>query len=163
MSDITNKHTYILQREPIALSDIVQESTNYEITKIMPIARNPEDKKKVSEILERFSSQVSISWGVHPIALPLQFGIITGKGSSKKEGVEAVIKNLGISFEEVLGIGDSTSDWNFIQLCGYGATLENGTKELKQFLREKGEGKYYISNYSVDENGILDIFKYFSL
>jgi HAD superfamily hydrolase (TIGR01484 family) len=162
-SETTKKHTHILQREPILLSNIVTQSDKYEVTKIMPIAKNDEDKKRVSQVVERFSANASISWGVHPVALPLQFGIITAFGSSKKEGAEALVKNLGISFDEILGIGDSTSDWSFIQLCGYGATLSNGTDELKEKLKSKGEKKYFISNGSVDENGILEILKHFSL
>lgn len=162
-SEITKKHTHILQKESVLLADIVEESDKYDITKIMPIAIDTEDKKRVSEILERFTSKASISWGVHPVALPLQFGIITALGSSKKEGAEAIIKSLGISFDDVLGIGDSTSDWKFIQLCGYGATLANGTDELKSLIKEKGKGKYFVSAGSVDENGILEVIKHFSL
>jgi len=162
-SEITKKHTHILQRKPALLTDIVDESGVYDTTKIMPIATDNEDKKRVSEILEQFTSKASISWGVHPVALPLQFGIITALGSSKKEGAEAMVKSLGISFDEVLGIGDSTSDWNFIQLCDYGATLANGADELKELIKGKGEGKYFVSNGSVDENGILEILNYFSI
>ncbi|SRR5258708_560541 len=160
-SDITTKHTHILQREPKDLQNIITESTEYEITKIMPIALNEDDKKRVSKVLAQFEEKLSISWGVHPIALPLQFGIVTAKGSSKKEGAEAIVKSLDISMSEVLGIGDSTSDWKFISLCGYGATVANGSKELKDLLKSKGEGKYYIADNSVDENGILQIFKNF--
>lgn len=161
-SEITPKHTHILQNEPIVLPNFVEESERYAITKIMPIALNEEDKKNVSTILEPFTTKVSFSWGIHPVALPLQFGIITALGSSKKEGAEAILNSLGISFDEVLGVGDSTSDWSFIQLCGYAATLANGTPELKERIKAKGEEKYLISTGSVDENGILEILKHFS-
>lgn len=96
VSETTKKHVHILQRDPIMLNDIVAESSQYDVTKIMPIAKDTVDKKRVSDILERFSTKGSISWGIHPIALPLQFGIITALGSSKKEGAEAIIKSLGI-------------------------------------------------------------------
>jgi len=162
-SEITNKHKHILQKDPILLTNLLKESINYDVTKIMPIATDSEDKGRVSELLKEFETKASISWGVHPVALPLQFGIITAKGSSKKEGAEAIVKSLSVSFEEVLGIGDSTSDWSFISLCGYSATLANGSDELKKLVKTKGENKYYISKHSVDENGILDIFQYFSL
>ncbi len=162
-SEITQKHTHILQKKPITVSSIVQESSNFEITKIMPIALNSVDMLRVSRILETFKTQASITWGVHPVALPLQFGIVTVLGSSKKEGAETIVESLHISFDEVLGIGDSTSDWKFMRLCGYAATLANGTNELKQLVKSKVEGTYFVSKGSVDENGILDIFKYFSL
>lgn len=163
VSDITEQHTHILQREQKTLSDIVEESSKYDVTKIMPIAKNIDDRKRVSATLEPFTKRASISWGVHPVALPLEFGIITALGSSKKEGAEAIVKSLGISFDEVLGIGDSTSDWSFIELCGYGATLANGTEELKELLKAKGDGKYFVSGGSVDENGMIEILEHFGL
>jgi len=162
-SDITDKHRHILQRSPKMLKDIVAESTRYNITKIFTIALNEEDKQRVDSLFASYKNKVSFSWGVHPIALPLQIGIITAKGNSKKEAAGAVIKNLNLSFENVLGIGDSTNDWSYMQLCSYVATVFNGSKELKELIKTKGEGKYFISNNSVDENGVLDIFKNFSL
>lgn len=158
-SDISPKHAHILQRKIVELADIALASVKYDITKIMPIAKNTEDKKRVAKILEKFAGNVSISWGVHPVALPLQFGIITALGSSKKEGAEDTIRSLGLDFSHVLGIGDSVSDWQFMQLCGYKATLENGAEELKEKL--SGE-KDFISKKSVDENGILEVLEHFS-
>ncbi len=161
-SEITAKHFLVLQRQPKKLKDIVEESENYEITKFMPIAQNEEDKKRISDILDPFKRLVSIGWGLHPVALPLQFGIVTSLGSSKKEGAETISRSLNIPFDEILGIGDTTSDWSFMQLCGYAATLENGSKELKALITQKGEGKYFIGK-SVDQNGMLDIINYFNL
>lgn len=43
------------------------------------------------------------------------------------------------------------------------ATVANGSDELKKLIKSKGEGKYFMSHHSVDENGILDILNYFSL
>ncbi len=163
ISAITKKHAHILQRKPKELTDAVKESTKYSITKIMPISLNEDDKKRVSKVLTQFDNELSISWGVHPVALPLQFGIVTAKGSSKKEGAETIARSLKVPMEDVLGIGDSTSDWKFISHCGYGATVSNGSKDLKDRLKSKDIGKYHISDKSVDQNGILEILKYFSL
>ena len=63
-----------------------------------------------------------------------------------------------IPFTEILGIGD----WNFMQLCGQVATLENGTRQLKTLIQTKGLNNCYISP-SVDENGFLDILNHFHL
>ncbi|MDE2026260.1 MAG: HAD hydrolase family protein [Patescibacteria group bacterium] len=161
-SEITEKHNHILQRKPKLLLDIVGESIHYNITKIMPVAKDISDKQRVSEILQPFVGVFSISWGVHPVALPFQFAIITALGSSKKAAAQEAIKSIGKQMENVLGIGDTTSDWNFIEICGYAATLENGSDEIKNLIKQKGEGKYYIGK-SVDENGILDVFNYFKI
>lgn len=162
VSDITKQHEHILQQEPKVVVSLSNESVLHDITKIMPIALNENDKKRVDGILEKYKNKLSVSWGIHPIALPLQFAIITVLGCSKKEAAEQVIRNLHLTFNDVLGIGDSTSDWSFIQLCGYGASVKNGSDELKELIKTKGEGRYTIGK-SVDENGILDVFNFFNL
>lgn len=160
--DITKKHFLVLQKNPQVASDLLGASTHQEVIRIMPVALNEEDKKRVEVLLRSYKDKLSISWGLHPVAAPLQFGIITALGSSKKEGAEVIMKTLNINFEDVLGVGDTTGDWNFIQLCGYAATLENGSKEIKELVKTKEEGRYFIGK-SVDENGILDVLKFFSL
>lgn len=162
ISDITKKHMHILQRKPIVLQDVCKGISTYEITKILPIARNQDDKVRIYKILEVFTKDTSFSWAVHPIALPLQFGIITSLGSSKKEAVITISKNLHASLDTMLGVGDSQSDWKFIEICGYAGTLENGSKELKDLIKTKYKERYFIGP-SVDSNGILKVFDYFSL
>lgn len=162
VSGITEKHEHILQKGPTVVSSLSDESASQDIIKIMPIALNEEDKIRVAAILEKYREKLSIGWGLHPVALPLQFCLITVLGSSKKEAVGNILKNLNVLPENALGIGDSKLDWNFMELCGYGATLTNGVREIQELVRSKGEGKYYIGK-SVDENGILDIFDYFHL
>lgn len=162
ITEITKTHAFILQREPTILESLTDESSNYNITKIMPIADNPKDKERVSKILEQYKDTTSINWGLHPVALPHQFAFIVNKDTSKKDAARKCIENLKIPFESVLGIGDTTSDWKFIELCGHGATLENGSKDLKELIKTKEEGKFFIGK-SIDENGILDVFDYFNL
>lgn len=162
VSGTTEKHKHILQADPKVVSSLLGEAQNQEVTKIMPIALDQADRKRVDNLLSVYKNKLSINWGVHPVALPLQFGIITAFGSSKREGAEAVVESLNATFKNVLGIGDSASDWSFIELCGYAATLENGDSQIKNLIRTKGEGNFFIAS-SVDNNGVLEIFKYFSL
>jgi HAD superfamily hydrolase (TIGR01484 family) len=159
---ITTQHTHILMKAPKPLDAIVEESLKYEITKIIPVALNKEDQARVNTILQKYTSQLSLSWAVHPVALPLQFAILTDKNSSKRKGAESIGHSLGVSFSDVLGVGDSTSDWNFMELCGYAATLENGSAEIKKLITAKGPENSHTGK-SVDENGILDILNYFKL
>lgn len=159
--EITKKHYLVLQKNPKIVLNLLEESSHQEVIRIMPIALNEEDKVRVDILLNPYKHKLAVSWGLHPVAAPLQFGIITALGSSKKEGAEVIMKSLNINFQDVLGVGDTTGDWNFIQLCGYGASLENGSREIQDLVKTKGEGKYFIGK-SVDENGILDILSYFS-
>jgi len=67
---------------------------------------------------------------------------------------------MNVPLENILAVGDSTSDWQFIELCGYAGAMGNASNELKRLVSTKDEGHYYIGN-SVDENGIIDILNYF--
>ena len=160
--DITKQHTHVLQQEPKILESIIDSAKSNKLTKIMPIAKNQEDKKRLIELFKPFENDLVLSWGIHPIALPLQFGIITAKGISKKSAAKEIMKNSNISFENVLSVGDSTSDWQFIQLSKFGGAMGNASDELKKLVISKGEDFSCIGP-SVDENGILEIFKKFNL
>lgn len=160
VSDITKQHTHILQRPPKIVDDLILECEKGGITKIMPIALNENDKEKLEHVFNKAETDLTLSWGIHPVALPLQFGIITAPGISKKQGAIDIIDKMKISFDNVLGIGDSKSDWQFIEMCKYGATLDNGNLQLKELIKSKGNNSY-IADKNVDENGIIDILEHF--
>lgn len=162
VSDITTKHTHILQKKPKIVEDLVLECEKGGITKIMPIAVNEDDKENLEKIFNEVKTNLTLSWGIHPVALPLQFGIITAPGISKKQGAIDILNKMEISFDTVLGIGDSKSDWQFIEMCKYRATLKNGNSSLKELIKSK-QNDFYISDKDVDENGIIEILDYFSL
>ena len=159
-SPITKQHTHILQREPKVVGSLSDEVAKHEPTKIMPIARDETDKQRVAQLLQPFANRLQISWGVHPVALPLQFGIVTALGISKKEGAMEISKSTNISLDDFLGVGDSISDWQFMEVCGYGAAMGNASGELKEKVKTKGDGKFYIGP-GVDENGIIEILNFF--
>jgi len=161
-NQLTKTHIHILQRDPHIVTSLVDEARNQDIVKIMPIAKNKEDKKRLIELFEPFKNELTLSWGIHPIALPHVFGIITAKGISKKQAALEIANSIKVNPEEMLGVGDSTSDWQFIESCGYGGAMGNASEELKQLVSAKGKDKSFIGK-SVDENGILDIFDYFQL
>ena len=161
-SDLTKTHTHILQREPHIVTSLIKEVKKQEIVKIMPIAKNEEDKKRLVSLFEPFKNDLTLSWGVHPVAFPHLFGIITAKGISKKQAVIEIGNTINIKPDEMLGIGDSVSDWQFIEQCGYAGAMGNASEDLKRLVKTKQQGNYFVGK-SVDENGILDIFDYFSL
>lgn len=161
-AEITKKHTYILQKEPIIVSSLIDEAIKQEIVKIMPIAKNEQDKEILTGLFESFKNSLTLSWGIHPIALPYLFGIITSKGISKKQAVQEICKSINVDPKEILAVGDSVSDWQFIEQCGYGAAMGNATEELKKLVLLKGKQFSFIGK-SVDENGILSIFEHFGL
>lgn len=162
LGEITDKHVLVIQSPPMQVKSLKSSLVGLEVTKIMPIAMNTEDKIRVDKILQQFVPDVTVSWGVHPVILPLQFGIVTAPGISKSIAASEILKNIGVSSEETLGVGDSTSDWQFIESCGYGAAMGNASEELKQLVLSKGDEYAYIAP-SVDDNGILSVFNHFNI
>jgi len=161
LSSITKDHQQVLATQARAVDSLVEEIDSLEIIKIMPIAKNIEHKKIVDEILQKFSAEILISWGVHPVILPLQFGIVTAPGISKSVATLEIAKNLKIKMENVLGVGDSVSDWQFIEPCGYGVAMGNAHQELKELVASKKQNSFVAP--SVDENGIIEAFRHFGL
>lgn len=161
-NSLTKTHTHILQRSPRLVSSLVGESKKQDIVKIMPVADNETDKKRLTQLFEPFQDKLTMSWGIHPIALPHLFEIITAKGISKKQAAFEIAAHARIKPGEMLGIGDSTSDWQFMESCGYVGAVGNASDELKKLVLSKGPNKSFIGK-SVDENGILDILNFFSL
>lgn len=161
VSEITQKHSRVLQKNPqipLSLADIENQDT---IVKLIAVADNDADKKRIGMVLEEFKKDVTTIWTIHPSVLPYQFCLITAKEVSKKSAVQEVFEHmLTIPLSKTLGIGDTMGDWNFMQLCGNIGVMGNAPEELKDLARNKEGSRCYIGP-SVEQNGILDIFRYF--
>lgn len=157
MSEITRQHEAVLQKKAVVVDRLSDLNSDIEVAKIMLIAHNKAEKQQLSQHLKQFENEVSVAWTIHPVALPLQFCVITRKGVSKTEGAKEIIKSEAGSFQQTAAVGDSTSDWQFIQLCSYKAAMGNATDELKSLVL-KSDG---FIGPSVDENGILTILNHF--
>ncbi len=125
------------------------------------IVNDVEEKEEAQKLFEDINTKLVLSWGVHPVILPLQFGIITALEISKEYGAMKIFEVSGISGENTLAIGDSTSDWQFMELCRFCGSMENGSDDLKKLLGKKHQNG--IVGGSVDEDGLLEIFKYFGI
>jgi hydroxymethylpyrimidine pyrophosphatase-like HAD family hydrolase len=162
VSPVTDIHAQILQRKPVLVDSILEITDKSELVKIMPVARDDRDKIQLTEIFLPFENKLTLSWGMHPVADPLRFGIITAAGISKKQALLDVAALLQVSPSQMLGVGDSTSDWQFIGECGYAGAMGNASKDLQQLVLGKG-GEYSHIGPPVDENGILEILAYFGV
>ena len=112
------------------------------------------------KVFSPFKERSTMVWAIHPPIIPLQFGIITALGISKPQGAINIAKILDVPLENILAVGDSSSDWKFMSLCGYVGAMGNATDELKKLVKTKGDGKYIVGGH-VDDNGILDILDWY--
>lgn len=160
-NEITKLHNFTLSFEPVMVGDLVDQVKNNEIVKILPVTKTDQEKKIVEQIFSEFKEKLVIGWSTHPAIKGYFFGNITASGISKKQSVLEIIDIYKIKTEEILGVGDSLTDWDFIEVCGYAGAMGNAVDELKRLVSAKGSDGYI--GKSVNENGILDIFQYFGL
>lgn len=160
-SEITEKHNDVLGIEPQIVSRFLETIENEDIIKVMLIARNANEEEIIRNIGKKYEDALTLSWGVHPTMLPMQVAWFTTKGISKRNAVLKVMELESSATENSLGVGDSTGDWNFMEVCKYVATLENGTADLKKLVRSRGIDGCLAP--SVEENGILFIFNTFKI
>lgn len=159
--DITEKHSFVLQREPQEVDSLIEFCDSNKVTKIMQVVADESWKPFGEDVFAPFKDEATMVWAVHPPILPLQFGIITAPGISKTQGAKSIARILDVPIENMLAVGDSTSDWKFISVCGYAGAMGNATDELKELVRSKGENRYRIGG-NVDEDGLLDILNWYT-
>jgi HAD superfamily hydrolase (TIGR01484 family) len=71
--------------------------------------------------------------------LGLELQVIFNKGAvmvlppgvNKATGLEAAVKELGLSAQNVVGVGDAENDHAFLDHCGYGVAVANALPALK--------------------------------
>ena len=155
------QHAQILYRKPVIVKNFDEIINKIEVTKIMPVARDLDQKQEIIKLIEPYIEFIGLQWGTHPTALPHQFGVISTKGISKRQAVEMISKTNHIPLTNFLGIGDGMTDWGFMEICGYAGAMGNATQELKDKVLTKRDNGYI--GPSVDENGVVDILKHFKI
>jgi hypothetical protein len=161
INEVTKLHNFTLSFEPIMVDNLIDLVKISEIVKILPATKTSHERKIIEKIFFNYSGKLTIGWSTHPAIKGYSFGNITASGISKKQSVLEIVDIYKIKNQEMLGVGDSLTDWDFIGICGYAGAMGNATDDLKKLVLSK-KNKGYVGK-SVNENGILDIFKHFGL
>ena len=98
--------------------------------------------KKLIEIVERVYPNQYAFYYVNPMAVE-----ICKRSVSKRNAVESICKQLGITLDEVIAFGDSGNDEPLLLEAGIGVTMKNGTKKALAIART-------ISKKTNDEDGV---------
>ena len=162
VGEITAIHASILGFEPIVADDMSSVIKNNSITKLIAIASNEQEIRKINGLVKPYDDFLTLKWGIHPVAMPYQFGVITSKSASKENGANYILNAYSVLHNETLAVGDSVSDWSFMHCCGFVATVDNSHDELKKLVSERDAASSCISP-SVNDNGIISILNYFGL
>lgn len=160
--DFIKKYNDFMQRIPVPLESFDKIIKDEKIVKINIYAFDSKEKDQITKAISKSMREIVCKWATTPHLAPVEIMVITASGVSKRSGVETLTQDyLKVSLDEVLGVGDMLQDWDFLEVCGYKATLANGSKELKSKLDFRNK-KQFMGGH-VDEDGILDILKYFKL
>lgn len=159
--DFVKKYGDFMMRLPISVESFDKVIEQEKIIRINISAFDNKEKNQITKMISKSAETFTYKWATNPYIYPVQIMIVTSRGISKASGVKALVKYLKVSLDDVLGIGDMLVDWDFLKLCGYKATLANGSEELKEKF-DFSDKKQFIGKH-VDEDGILDVLKYFKL
>lgn len=160
-SRLTELHAHVLQQAPVLVDSLQEIARAHDVVKLMPIVKDESEIPAVERILAPFKDRISTAWGLHPVANPHQFCGITKQGISKEQMTIDVLNYVGVNPQDALGVGDSTSDWKYMQRTGFVAAMANAQDGLRSLVIQKGASGYIGGH--VDENGILAIFDHFRL
>jgi len=152
-----DQHASIMQREPKVVDDLADFCMSHEITKIIQVVATEAQKPEGDKNFAPFANRANQVWAIHPAILPLQFAIITAPNVTKVQGLIDIAKIIDVNLCDMLAVGDSTSDWNFMSECGYVGAMGNASDELKDLVTMRG-GEI---GPSVDENGVIDIIDWY--
>lgn len=159
--EFVNKYADFMQRSPIIIDDFNEVIKNEQVIKINIYAFNAKKRKQLTEMISKSKGKFTYKRATSPHLSPVEVMVITSLGVSKRSGVEILARDLKVSLNEILGVGDMLQDWDFLEVCGYKATLANCSKELKSKL-DFSDKRQFIGGH-VDQDGILDILKCFNL
>jgi HAD superfamily hydrolase (TIGR01484 family) len=156
-NEFTNRYRKFVGRFPILVDDLKTIAITYPITKINIIALRDNEKEIITDIVKNLPTSYSFNWSTNPHIAPTQVMVVTAKGVSKRSGVEMLAKYVHVSQEEILGVGDTMHDWDFLEVCGYKAVMGNASQELKKKINVN-DPQHVIGGH-VDDDGILDMIK----
>jgi hypothetical protein len=156
--EMAEKLTLVLQKAPIVVDSL--DCAIDDTIAVMVCVKTEADKEKAEILLAELADLIEVTWTISP-SLTYKFAAITAKGVDKGTGVTEMMNALGLSLKSALGVGDTSGDWKFIDLCEYGAAMGNATTELKRHVMTKGENGFIGEN--VDNNGLIGILERFNV
>ena len=160
--ELLEKRVRLMHKEPIMAESLVDAVRGKALTKVTAFAYSESEKPRVEKIYEKYASQLSLVWNFVPVTNPVQYGMMTAKGVSKGYAVGRAANAFGLDFKTALGVGDGIIDWDFISKCQYGCAMGNAVPKLKELIKTKGEGNFFIAPH-VDDHGVIDAFRHFGI
>lgn len=159
LCSMTEQCAEFLNSSPQITENLAVTAKGKDVVGITIAANDLDDRKRVEKILETMDLDLTVTWTKNPSMPCAEFAVLSPNGVSKQGAAVALAQKIGVSFDNILGVGDTEGDWSFVQLCKFGAAVGNASDKLKQLVGSKGEHGFIGG--SVDENGIIGILDHF--
>ena len=104
---------------------------NQEIIKATLVVRSPEEKAGAKRFRDRFNGSLHLSSTVTPAFPEIDFINVLAPGVSKKTALEALLRHINITLDQVMAIGDGRNDMPVISAAGVGVAMGNAPDEVK--------------------------------
>jgi HAD superfamily hydrolase (TIGR01484 family) len=146
--------------QPTIHNSLIERVEDYDgFTKVM-ICYLPEQEEYVREIFDDYRDKFSMQWAGAPAIEPYKVLFITNKEASKKSAIKLVASHYEISTQEILGVGDTLMDWEFLEECGYIGIMGNAKPDLVEIVNTNPKAVSFRGG-DVDEDGLIDILEHF--
>ena len=112
----------------------------------------PQTAEKINQSL-KMNPDIAVTKSISRVT-PIGISIhITHKDASKDKALKYICDYLGIDPSQVIGIGDSFNDYDFLGICGLKVAMGNATDEIKAIA------DYIAPRY--DQDGVADVIEKF--
>ncbi len=109
------------------------------------------------DLFLQYVDELSVQWTEIPQLLPYKIVLITKNGVNKRSSVDKLLNHYKVDRSEVLALGDTMMDWDFMKGSGYVATLENAKDDVKTEIQNNNG---FIGSH-VDKDGLIEVIEYF--
>ena len=117
------------------VTDFARLCENERIIKATHVVASVQDRRLAKEFQTQFGNRLRFSLTNNASYPELDFFNIIDPGVSKGEAVRVLIKFLGLSVDECIGVGDGTNDIPLLLGVGLGIAMGHAPDELKKIAK----------------------------
>ena len=128
--DLADHQRAKLQINPL-VTDLMRLVNRVKMVKGQLLAANPDEKRRADVVSEEMVQYCKMSWSLDP-SNGIYFGNAISRMVSKAKALRDMIDYLGISFDEILAIGDSFNDLPIFEVAGTKVAMGNAPESLRQ-------------------------------
>ena len=95
------------------------------------MVRSPEEKAAAGRFRRHFDDRLTLSMSKTPAYPDVDYINVMAPGVSKRSALDALVRYLGISLDQVMAIGDGVNDVPVLSSVGLAVAMDNAPAEVK--------------------------------